>query len=387
MMIDPLDRVLAALEPANDLQARESATFEGLAGDAREAVIFGSGSLGRIICDGARASRLPVLAFADNNQALWGSSVDGIPILSPADAVDRFNDRAFFIVGVYNSSKPSQQLRQLGCRRVVSYAAFFWKYADTIPWAPGLERPSRIVAAADDMRRGYAALADDRSREEFAAQIAWRCTLDYGSLPPHDAGADIYFPPDLVRLGADEVFVDCGAYDGDSVRLFLQKAGGRFREIYACEPDVENRRKLGAFIETLPPDQRRAVTVLPFAIGGRDGVVHFDTSGTAGSHVTDRQGDAVPCRTIDTLMNGHAPTFIKMDIEGAEPEALGGATSTLRRSRPIVAVCAYHACEHLWTLPQILAAAVPDYEISLRRYAEECWEMVYYAIPPERAAR
>jgi hypothetical protein len=73
-----------------------------------------------------------------------------------------------------------------------------------------------------------------------------------------------------------------------------------------------------------------------------------------------------------------------MDIEGAEPEALLGAARTMARHRPIMAICAYHKCEHLWTIPQLLKAANPDYKIYLRRYAEDCWETVYYAVPPER---
>ena len=387
-MRDPLDRVLAELGPADDLRPREHGAFDAIARGATDAVIFGSGALGRILLAAARASRVPVVAFADNRKGLWGTDIEGVPVLAPAEAVARFNSRAYFLIGVFNSAAPMRQLRDMGVQRVVPYPAFYWKFAATIPWAPGVELPSRIVADAAAMRQGYACLHDDKSREEFAAQIGWRCTLDYARLPAADPGADIYYAPELVRLSGDEVMVDCGAFDGDSIRLFAARTGGRYRHIYACEPDAQNRRALGTFVESLPADERRRVTVLPYAVGARDGVVHFNTSGTAGSHMTADAGtDAIDCRTLDTLMADAAPTFVKIDIEGAEPDALHGAAETLRRCRPILAVCAYHVSEHLWTLPAIIKAAVPDYRISLRRYAEECWEMVYYAVPPERAIK
>ena len=387
-MRDPLERVLAELGPADGLTPRESGVFDALARGATDAVIFGSGALGRILLAAARASGVTVVAFADNKQTLWGTDVEGVPVMSPADAVSRFNGHAYFLIGVFNSAAPMNQLVELGATRIVPYPAFYWKFASTIPWAPGIELPSRIVAAAAAMRKGYACLHDDKSREEFAAQIAWRCTLDYSRLPTADPGAEIYYTPELVALTDEEVMVDCGAFDGDSIRLFAAQTGGRFRHVYACEPDAKNRRALGTYIESLPAGERGHYTVLPYAVGAKDGVVYFNTSGTAGSHMTaDASTDAIDCRTLDTLMADASPTFVKMDIEGAEPEALGGATATLRRCRPILAVCAYHVSEHLWTLPSIIAAAVPDYRISLRRYAEECWEMVYYAVPPERASR
>lgn len=93
----------------------------------------------------------------------------------------------------------------------------------------------------------------------------------------------------------------------------------------------------------------------------------------------------VECRRLDSIFSGEeCPTLIKMDIEGAEVEAILGAARIARQSRPVFAVCAYHRCEHLWTLPKLLKAANADYRIYLRRYAEECWETVYYAVPPER---
>ena len=73
-----------------------------------------------------------------------------------------------------------------------------------------------------------------------------------------------------------------------------------------------------------------------------------------------------------------------MDIEGSEFDAIMGAGKVIERCRPVMAVCAYHKCDHLWIIPKLLKAANPDYRIFLRRYAEDCWETVYYAVPPER---
>jgi hypothetical protein len=73
-----------------------------------------------------------------------------------------------------------------------------------------------------------------------------------------------------------------------------------------------------------------------------------------------------------------------MDIEGSEPEALRGSAQLLRQHRPVLAVCTYHRSEHLWEIPNLIRTICPDYMIFLRRYAEESWEGVCYAIPPDR---
>ena len=115
MTADPLERVLAELGPEDTVRRRAAETFARLAGGASKAVIFGCGPLGTIIRSGARQAGLEVVAFADNNPARQGGTLDGTPIMSPADAVSQHGRDAFFVVGVYNSSGPRQQLRALGC--------------------------------------------------------------------------------------------------------------------------------------------------------------------------------------------------------------------------------------------------------------------------------
>ena len=268
------------------------------------------------------------------------------------------------------------------------YPVFFWKHWESLPQEERLELPQRILEQAGQIPSAYELLADDASREEFRAQIRWRCLMDYDCLPAHDPAADMYFPPDLMRLSSDEVLVDCGAFDGDSIKLFLEKVAGRFHKIYAVEPDPANLRALAACIAAFPAEVAAKITVLPYALGRESGTVRFSAEGTVGSKVAaaaDGGSFEVECRALDGVLGTEeCPTIIKMDIEGAETEAIPGAEKTIARCRPILAICAYHRCDHLWRIPKLLQAANPGYRIFLRRYAEECWETVYYAIPPER---
>jgi FkbM family methyltransferase len=380
VFLDPLAEVLAALSSPGAFPSPKPAD-DGVSG----VVILGCGYLGMFTLEGATRAGLKVLAFADNNQSNWGRRIAGIEVMSPQEAVNKYNDDAFFVAAVYNGTAPRKQLAELNCKRIVPYPLFFWRFSQHMPFEDRLELPNRVIEDPKAIHAGYAHLSDAKSRIEFAAQIQWRCSLDYDCLPKADPPAEMYYAPDLVFLNEREVLADCGAFDGDSIHMFLESTHGRFRHIYAIEPDTKNLAALNKYLGALAGDVAQRISVLPFGLSDRDEVVSFDASGTVGSRVVaDAGSDSIQCRRLDDILDGPQPTLIKMDIEGAEPRAIPGAAATIRDSRPILAICAYHKCEHLWTLPVLIKNALPEYEIFLRRYAEECWETVYYAIPPER---
>jgi FkbM family methyltransferase len=387
-MSDKLDILLNELlleSPEETGQRMKDAYERAELSGSRKVVIFGVGQLGRFLLPPVRAAGLEPVAYCDNNSRHWEAEIEGVPVISPTDALRLYNYRASFLIAIYNATPVYRQLSELGCRHIVRYPLLFWKYSDFIPDGR-LALPQRILEQAAEMRPAYELLSDEESREEFCAQIRWRCLLDYECLPqPHPPG-DMYFPADLVSLLPEEVFIDCGAFDGDTIRSYLAKADGRFRHIYAFEPDAANLRSLGSYLMSLAPDTASRITVLPFAIGERDETVRFDAEGSVGSRVVASKGNiAVECRSLASAIGDDVnATFIKMDIEGAEAGAIAGAAKTAARCRPVIAACAYHYPEHLWILPKLLKAASPSYRIYLRRYAEECWETVYYAVPPER---
>lgn len=364
---------------------RQKAAFDGMMSPFTEVVLFGAGPLGRGILEGLRKAGVNPLAFADNNCSLWGSEVDGVAILPPQEAVARYGQQAGFVVTIYNGSSARAQLQKLGCRKVLPFVPLLWKYSDVFIPHCGVDLPHRIPEQRDQIEQCYSMLADDLSRQELCGQLEWRYSLDYAALASALNPKDIYFPSDIVAPSSQEVFVDCGAFDGDSIQSFLAHRNHTFSHIVGLEPDPENRRRLCDFISHLPKDTGKRVSVLPHAAGNESKKVTFRATKTAGSKVAaEGWTTEVECQRLDDIPWRHTPTFIKMDIEGAEPEALAGAAGLLQHYHPFLAICVYHRSEHLWRIPNLIHSISSDYKIFLRRYAEECWEMVCYAVPYER---
>lgn len=74
-------------------------------------------------------------------------------------------------------------------------------------------------------------------------------------------------------------------------------------------------------------------------------------------------------------------TFIKMDIEGAELEALHGCRDTIIKYRPKLAICVYHKPEDIIEIPSYIHEIVPEYKLYLRHHSKDLSETVLYALP------
>jgi len=383
--LETLLREMAA-EPPEACTAREVSTFDRLAGGARPLVLFGAGALGRMVLAGLRRAGVEPKCFADNNAKLCGKEVAGLRVLPADESAHRFGQDCCFVVTVYNGSKIRRQLCDLGCRYIAPIAALFWKYAEVFIPENGIDLPHHLPAHADELRAVCAMLADERSRRELCAQLRWRYWLDDRGMPAPLPARDLYFPRELISNFEGEVFVDCGAFDGETLRCFLEHAGGRFEHIFSFEPDPGNRSLVERSRLELGAGIGSRITVLPFVVGDRNGTAQFSADGSVRSHTTAGEGIPVECRRLDDIAWTHQPTYIKMDIEGAEPDALRGAAELLRERMPVLAVCLYHRSEHLWQIPSYIHQIAPGYKVFIRRYAEDCWELVCYAVPRHRLA-
>ena len=171
--------------------------------------------------------------------------------------------------------------------------------------------------------------------------------------------------------------IDGGAFIGDTIDAFLDK-GIQIEAVVAFEPDIINFRKLvdasarytGEGIKTL---------LYPCGIGAKTEMLRFQGGQDQGSQLTE-QGDLhVQVVSLDDVLPNFNPTLIKMDIEGAEPAALKGASRTIQQSSPNLAICLYHNQSHLWEIPKLIKDLNPNYKVELRYHGFNGFETVAYA--------
>ncbi len=377
-------------ESQDAARRRESSAFDQAAGwFAKSLVLFGAGGLGRKTLKGLRQAGIEPLAFADNNSKQWHQQIDGLEVLPPAEAAQRYGKSATFVVtiwragGTHRFDKTQAQLQQLGCERVVPAMVLFWKYADIFLDYYCVGLPHKILSEHDAIRQAFVWFADETSRREYVSQIRWRLWADFAGLASPDRHEQ-YFPDDIFSLKRNEVFADCGAFDGDSIEAFVRRQGGVFEQIVALEPDPLNFQKMTNRVASYTDDVRRKIRLEQLGAADFRGTLRFDADGSLSSAANPNGALQINCVKLDELLHGISPTYLKMDIEGAEPDALRGATQTITQAAPVLAISAYHKPNHLWRIPELIKSLRADYQLYLRPHNEECWDTVCYAVPASR---
>ena len=224
---------------------------------------------------------------------------------------------------------------------------------------------------------------------EYSRDIIFR--LIENGIPKHkiiDWGTPIkqllegqYFDLPFLRCTDDEVFIDAGGFDGMSSVRFARWAK-KFKHIYIFEPDEDNILKCQ---ETLQKENIFSLTTLVNkGCWSKNTTLHFHSSGDILSYICeDEQEDSelVEVVGIDEILDGERATFVKMDIEGSELEALKGAEKAIKTWKPKLAVCAYHKPEDIITIPKLILEYNPEYKLYIRHYSHlDLAETVLYEI-------
>lgn len=341
--------------------------------------IYGAGAFGKIFYDSMQGCvdffiddfsdashycSLPVLKLSDTpkNTKIY------ISVLQHAKTIER-NLLSHGFTNIVNFTQSAQQLPNL--LKNTAKTNYLWLVEDTAQ-----------LLNETQLQKVNALLSDEKSQKILEQIIQLRKTLNpQYYITPQDTE---YFPSDIPILDNLEMvnFIDCGAYTGDTIEeLMLQS--NKVNYTLSFEPDNTNLRKLHTTLSqlkkhhpttnffTYPTGVYSTNTILKFANNGVDSSASLDTA----------TGIEISVVSLDNVIFNAAPNFIKMDIEGAEAEALKGALKTIQKYKPNLAICLYHKPQDLWELPLLIQEIEPSYDMYIRVHEDMCLSTVLYCIP------
>lgn len=245
-------------------------------------------------------------------------------------------------------------------------------YAPEVPViGGGLFTEEYYLQKKTEFDRVYSLLADDISRQTFSDIINYKLSgkIDYLLNCQVDESEPYQ---SFLKLEKDEVFIDLGAYNGDTVADFIKKAGS-YREIVAVEPDRKTFRKLTANTENL-----QNTALINACVSDKCGRLNFAMQGGRNSSVS-KNGTETDCISVDSLQKN--ATFIKMDVEGEEIKAISGAKETILKGKPKMLISAYHRTDDLISIPKAVLDIRDDYKLYLRHFSYlPAWDTNFYFI-------
>lgn len=354
---------------------------------AQGVCIYGAGTIGRQALTAARRAQLPIKAFVDANPQLQGQLISGVPVIAPAELLNGID------IVVPSLGRHLSQVRRtlLSCDAgLMSLSELY--YLSQTPSEPEMNYWTDLEQHRIRYLALFLSLADQRSREVLAALVQHRLTLDPLALEAMcECDHPQWFDPQFLPLKPSSVFVDGGAFDGDTVEGFIKAHGPDYRAIYAFELDPQIAARGSLRLHDYPNVHycnvglsNRSGHVSIRSTGGTDGGISGHAPTSLLQHGNSR--NLVPAETcvaigrLDDLVS-EPISFLKLDVEGEEANVLDGVKQHIQTDQPTIGLAVYHHAHDIWSLPEQLLSMRSDYRLYLRHYTDLAYETVIYAIP------
>jgi FkbM family methyltransferase len=418
-MNNVLKSIFKAVSTANPAAGFLNYVFRGVPVEelqTKSIIILGAGSLGSELCSALKNHGVTPSFFCDNDTSRSGEIFCDLPILSFAE-LKLLHKESLIVIGT--RTYHAQAVRQLidngfcgdniFCKELNTQTDLVYLYAmrctQDVLTSMRSNADSRLRSILDgqgeQIQAAYDLFADQKSRDLFKAKLAFLVSggnmelfgqfilnfseplLRFGVSSPSAPAEDyFYFNSDVFCLDQDEVYVDVGAFDGDSVRCFLEacRTGDlRYGHIHAIEPDPVS-------FEALKECTGRYANVTLYRTGlwSSSRELRFLSSSCAiheEAGVVSEAGDIIiQATSLDDLMAGKKVTLIKMDLgNNVLLEVIKGSAGIIAGNCPKLVIGAYHVIESIYEVPLLVHSICPDYRMYLRHNTYHLCDTDLYA--------
>lgn len=273
----------------------------------------------------------------DGSDKKIGSQILGLQIVS-SSVLKNMKD----IYLIITSPAHEIEIRSAASQYIGEDSIFCFDPTIDVMWNNDIELYKKYIKEnASEICRIYESLCDEKSKKTLQNTlinwVTYKCNV-----MKETALKDTYFPTFIKdNLTEQEVFVDCGAYDGDSIIAF-ENVVKKYKKIYAFEPDSQN------YVELLKHKGNGNIEIFKKGVSDKKDKLFFKNSSCTGvdegAHIVqtqDESTESIEVVALDEVINDEV-TLIKMDIEGSELKALKGAQKLIKSCKPKLAICVYH---------------------------------------------
>lgn len=340
--------------------------------------IYGAGQLGRMIA----SDHGDIFAFIDDTPAKIGSNIDGKPVISLDQFIEYYSQRHHVIylcvclpgVCVFSMTQEIKKKARNDIN-ILPFTDYFIKNqtSKVLPYLFWDEKG--FNGELEESYRGIRSGLNDTESVKFLDYFVHAQTHGLDIKSVCSDRKDVDFLKSNISSGTH--YIDCGAYDGDTVLNFIDFCGHEFKKITAIEPDPNNVEKMRKMLSEIDVSIAEKITVKPVAIGGKRGYVNFDAQGMMSSGIREDGSCRVEIVGLREFIN-EPNLFIKLDIEGEEVDAIFSAISEIETYRPTLAISVYHGSEHLIAIYNKLNQKIRGYRYSLRIHGYNAADAMLY---------
>lgn len=311
---------------------------------------------------------LPVLGFLDDFTDR--KELNGVKIYRLND----INVKSSVLNCVVNGRPVDAQrkIQEMGITNFTDYYALQSLYPDGLPEVDYLSGSESVIGNTQ-YHSLYDNLADEESKNTLERVINFRFNRDISQMNDFKLRIHEQYFEDFIQLKTHSVFVDGGGFDGQTTERFIS-ACPSFLRVYYFEPHAEmmktSQKKLSAY---------KNIEWFQYGLWSSGKILSFDASQGSASRISTKGQEEINVVALDDIIN-ESINLIKLDIEGAEYDALTGAKNLIKRYRPQIAVCVYHDQNHFISIPEFLKSLHEDYRIYLRHYSQGVMETVMFFI-------
>ncbi|TCL36130.1 FkbM family methyltransferase [Anaerospora hongkongensis] len=345
-------------------------------------VLYGAGAFGSENLALFRKYGVNPVAFLDQ-KAEPGSLKEGIPVYHPDDAAlsPAFRENCTIYISITIPKRIMAAIKESlfewgysDCRVVQSVTARQIQFEHNSDENPGNDY---VTMHKEQILHALTLMSDEESCKTYVSSIRAHLLRDYENCVETDFPVQ-YFNAGVPLKRGFSSFVDCGAYNGDSLKSILQYCD-HLETYVGFEPIVPNFSALSYEADQLGTAVKRAY-LFPCGVAEQTGSARFTIAASSSSMTDSGSGEVLPLVRIDDVIKRVPVTFLKMDIEGAELSALRGASTLIMTQAPDLAISVYHYANHYWEIPCLIESMNSGYRFFLRAHTPATLETVLYCI-------